>query len=638
MKYFLLSLGLILALASFSFAEEPTKPTKSTEPTDSPFFPLDQVKPGMKAIGRTIFQGNQTEDFEVEILGTFPSIVGHPSRSVIIMRLKSPQTDRTGVFAGMSGSPVFINGKLLGAIAYAFPLSKEPIGAITPIQDMVSIFSNPENKKTENKAEQHSGISFQELLAASTSAISSPKDFNSNLAQPTSALPPIPIGAQAVMSVPDLSPFLGQTLMPIATPLAISGIDPTALPYFSNYFQALGFQPVLASGASSQGSLQAFSDDTLTPGKSIGVELIRGDLSAAAFGTVTWRDKDRIYAFGHPFFAPGGIGGSILPMTEAKVITVVPNISNSFKLAMSEKLVGSMTEDRATGICGQLGVNPKLIPLKINVTTSRGKKQSYQMELAEDSFLTPLLLQFSTLNAILSTERSLGDLAISLEGKVKIKNQPDITFGNSFASANSYFAAILYSGYPVSTLYSSGFAVDLDGIEIDVKAADRKANGSLIRVSIDRTEVKRGEKIIVQAFARNDKGENYTEKIPVTIPSDAPLGKLNLTVGDGNVMAGLEQRALISANPKDLPALIKAINNLPRNDRMYVKIHYTDSGAIVNNQALPSLPPSMMATLDTSRSTGGYLVLPVATVLTQEIPPASFLIGGQQTISIKVVQ
>jgi hypothetical protein len=621
MRYFILTIGLILALTGLTFAKEPK---------DSPFFPLEDVKPGMKATGRTIFQGSQTEEFEVEILGTFPSIVGHPSRSVIIMRLKSPQTDRTGVFAGMSGSPVFINGKLLGAIAYAFPLSKEPIGAITPIQDMVSIFSEKENRVEQRKS---SGMSFQELVAASTS-----KDLNINLTQPSNTLSPIPIGAQAVMSVPDLAPFLGQTLMPIATPLAISGVDPVALPYFANYFQALGFQPVLASGASSQGPLQPSSDDTLTPGKSIGVELIRGDLSAAAFGTVTWRDKDRIYAFGHPFFAPGGIGGSILPMTEAKVVTVVPNLANSFKLAMSEKLVGSMTEDRATGICGQLGVNPKLVPIKVNVTTSRGKQQSYKMELAEDAFLTPLLLQFATLNSVLATERSLGDLVISLEGKIKIKNQPDILFGNSFASANSYFAAILYAGYPVSTLYSSGFPIDLDGVEIDVKANDRKANGALIRISIDRNEVKRGEKIIVQAVARNDKGETYIEKFPVTIPSDAPLGKLNLTVGDGNVMASLEQRALISANPKDLNALIKAINNLPRNDRMYVKIHYTDSGAIVNNQALPSLPPSMMATLDTSRSTGGYLALPVATVLTQELPPANFLIGGQQTISIKVVQ
>ncbi len=623
MKKIILALSLILIWVGFALATPAVQNNKD-------FFPLEQVKPGMKAIGRTIFAGSQTEEFEVEILGKFPSLVGHPGRSLIIMRLKSQQTDRTGVFAGMSGSPVFIDGRLVGAIAYAFPLSKEPIGAITPIGDMISIFENREEKAEERSVE---GISFQELAQASQS-----KGLNSSFAQPVSTLPPIPISAQAVAAIPALAPFMGQSLMPIATPLSISGIDPSVFPYFTNYFQALGFQPILASGSASRGSMEMASEDTLTPGKTIGVELIRGDLAIAAFGTVTWRDKDKIYAFGHPFFAPGGIGGTVLPMTEGSVVTVVPSIANSFKLSASEKLVGSMVQDRATGIYGQLGVAPKLIPLKVNVNTSRGKKQTYQMELVADAFLTPLLVQISTLNSILSTERSLGDLTINLEGKIKLKNQPEINFGNSFSRDNAYFSAILYAGYPVSLLYSNGFPMELEAIEVNLKATDKRDNGNLTGISVDRTEVKRGEKLIVQAFARNEKGETYTEKIPVTIPSDAPLGKLSLTIGDGAVMANLEQRVLINANPKDLKALINTVNSLPRNDRLYVKLHYLDTGAIVNNQALPSLPPSMMATLESSRATTSYIALPVATVLTQEVPPASFFIAGQQTISIKVIQ
>lgn len=631
MKKLFLTVLLMLLFVSTSLAQE----VNETE-----FFPLSEVKPGLKGIGRTIFAGDKTEEFEVEILGKYPSIVAHPTRSVIIMRLKSPQTDRSGVFSGMSGSPVFINGKLLGAIAYSFPLSKEPIGAITPIQDMLSVFSNVEQSVEER---YDAGMSFQELVAASVNPnFNINNNFNNansfSSTQPRVALTPLPIDTQAIMSVPALTPFLGENLMPIATPLAISGIDPTAFQYFANYFQALGFQPVLSSGASSKGPLQPSDLDTLTPGKSIGVELVRGDLSAAAFGTVTWRDKDKIYAFGHPFFAPGGIGGSTLPMSEASVVTVVPSISNSFKLGVSEKLVGAMVQDRATGIYGRLGVEAKLVPLKVNITTSRGKKHSYKMEVASDPFLTPLLVQFSTLNSIVATERSLGDLTINLEGKIKVKDQPQISFGNSFSAASSYFSAILYAGYPISTLYSSGFPVDVEEIEINIKSNDRRASGSLLRVSVDKTEVKRGEKVLVQAFARNQKGETYIEKIPVTIPTDAPLGKLNLTIGDGTAMAVLEQRTLINANPKDLAALVKAISNLPRNDRLYVKLYYPDTGAIINNQAMPSLPPSMMATLDSDRSTGGYLALPVANVLTQEVPPASFLIGGQQTITIKVVQ
>jgi hypothetical protein len=628
MKKIFLALILLVCFCNLALANEPTQ-------NKSEFFPLEDVKPGLIGTGKTIFSGNQTEEFQVEILGKFPSIVGHPGRSLIIMKLKGVQTDRTGVFAGMSGSPVFIDGKLLGAVAYAFPLSKEPIGAITPIQDMISIFENKEERVEDR------GMSFQELALASQS-----KELNtnftqvtaSNFAQAVSSFSPVPVSAQVATSIPALAPFIGQNLMPISTPLTISGIDPNVFSYFSNYFQSLGFQPVLASGSASNGAMESHSENTLTPGKTVGVELIRGDLAIAAFGTVTWRDKDRIYAFGHPFFAPGGIGGTVLPMTEGRVITVVPSIANSFKLSASEKLVGSMMQDRATGIYGKLGVAPKLIPVKVNIATSRGKKQTYQMEVVSDSFLTPLLVQISTLNSILSTERSLGDLSINLESKIKLKSEGEISFGNSFSQGAAYFAASLYVGYPLSVLYGSGFPMDVESVEITVKASDKRANGNLVGISLDKTEVKRGEKLTLQAFARNEKGETYIEKIPVVIPNDAPLGKLNLTVGDGTVMAGLEQRVLINANPKDLKALVNSVNNLPRNDRLYIRLHYADTGAIVNNQALPSLPPSMMATLDSSRATSSYIALPFASVLTQEVPPASFLINGQQTISIKVIQ
>jgi hypothetical protein len=276
--------------------------------------------------------------------------------------------------------------------------------------------------------------------------------------------------------------------------------------------------------------------------------------------------------------------------------------------------------------------------LKINVTTSRGQHQTYNMEVISDSNLTPLLVQISTLGSIIATERSMGDLTINIDGNINIKGQKPITFSNSFSAASAFISAVLYASYPIAALYSSGFDFDMQGIEINLRAADQRANGTLTRLSIDRTEVKRGETVTLQAFARNEQGEIYVEKIPVTIPEDAPFGKLNLTVGDGGVMSNLDRRTIIDSNPTDLPALVKAMNNLAKNDRLYVKLYYSDSGAVINNMEMPSLPPSMMAALDSTRSTGGYLSLPIATVLNQELPPAKFLISGQQTIAIKVVQ
>ncbi|MEW6730389.1 MAG: SpoIVB peptidase S55 domain-containing protein [Acidobacteriota bacterium] len=622
MKRVMTGLGLVLMMASIVYATE----------NNSSYFPLEEVKPGMTAVGRTVFEGDQAQEFGVEILGVIKGFLPTPKRSLIIIRLKGPLTDRSGVFAGMSGSPVFINGKLVGAIAYALPFSKEPIGAITPIQEMLSAFQSAEEETTSPR--RSTAVSFSELAAASRAREFDPA--KTNLMNPLGGLQPVTIDAQAAI-FPTLAPLVGQTLMPIATPISFGGVDPTVMQYFTNYFQAMGFHPVAGvSGTSSTGGLAATTAETLAPGKSVAVELVRGDISLAAAGTVTWRDGDKIYAFGHPFFAPGGIGISDMPMAESKVVTVVPNLLNSFKLSVTGNMVGAIKQDRYSGIYGKLGVAPKLIPLTITMS-SRGKKAAYNMEVIADNNLTPLLVQLSTLNSIITTERSFGDLTLTLEGKIRIKNQPPIVFSNGFSANNAFISTIIYLSYPLGMLYSSGFNFDVEGIEVNLTAADRRAYGTLTRLAVDRTEARRGETINIQAYARNEQGEIRVQKIPVVIPVDAPLGRLNVTVGDGGVMANLDQRAIIDSNPKNLIALVKAMNKLPKNNRLYVKLYYSDTGAVVNNEELPSLPPSMLAALDSARSTNGYLPLAIATLLTEELPPAQFFIGGQQTISIKVL-
>ncbi|MBL8149728.1 MAG: hypothetical protein JNN15_07350 [Blastocatellia bacterium] len=593
------------------------------------FFPLEEIKPGLKGVGKTIFQGNKTEEFGVEILGVLRGTPS-PRRSLIIVKLSGPLAERTGVFAGMSGSPVFIDGKLVGAIAYAFPFSKEPIGAITPIQDTFSVLDS-RDAQSEDRDSSSVGISFSQLVAASTS-----KDLSSAL-QPSAGVKPVQIGSQAA-AIPGLAPYIGQSLIPIATPLVFSGVEQETINYFSGYFQAMGLQPVAAvGGGSSSGPVSSYTPDTLTPGKTIALELVRGDLNLSFIGTVTWRDGEKVYAFGHPAFPPGGMGTGKIPMSEAEVVTVIPSVYNSFKMGTPKTLVGAITQDRSTGIYGKLGETPKMIPLKVAVTNSQGKVQNYKMELISDNNLTPLLMQISTLNAIVATERSFGDLTLDLVGKIKVKGQTDINFSNRFSAANAFISAVIYSGYPMSALYGSGFDFEVEGVDIELKSADRKATGTLIGMSLSKTEVKRGETFTLQAFARNERGEIYTEKVPVTIPNDAPFGKLTLTLGDGGVMAGIDRRAMVDSNPKDLSSLVKAMNRIPKTDRMYVKLYHSDSGLIIKNQELPSLPPSMLAAIDSARSTGGYMPLPTATVLDQELPPAKFLINGQQTITIKVI-
>ena len=329
-------------------------------------------------------------------------------------------------------------------------------------------------------------------------------------------------------------------------------------------------------------------------------------------------------------------------MAESSVVTVVPNLSNSFKLSIAGKLVGSINQDRATGVFGKLGEQPRMIPVHISVRTSRQKTEAYDFEIVSDSFLTPLLLKISMFSAISATERQLGNQTIKLSGRIVMAAQPDVTLDNSFsAAAGAGLMAVAAVERPLAALLNSGFdSVDVRRIEIDVTSLDRRSNGTLGRLWVDKTEVRRGEMIEIQAFARNDNGNEFVERIPLAIPADAPIGALTIVVGDGTAMNqyDLRSRPGVDFSPKDLGQLVRAINKLKKNNRLYVKVMYSGAGAVVNNEEMPALPPSVLATLGSQRTSGGYAPLTVATLAEQELPPSQFLISGQQSITVNVVK
>ena len=615
MKHVFTALCILAVLTVVALASDST--------SNSNLMPLDQVRAGMKGYGMSVFQGSKPERFEVEVLGTLEG-VPNPKQSLVIARLSGALVDRTGVFAGMSGSPVYIDGKLVGAVAYAFPFAKEAIAGITPIKYMIDIFE--QGQREEPRSSQH--ISFKTLIgqSASTSFDSLP------------ALPSAQIGARAATGG-ELAPYVGQTIVPIATPVTFSGIPQNVVDAFAGDLRKIGIQPIAGvGGGSSLGPMVPANENTLGPGSSVSVQLVRGDFTIDAAGTVTHRDGGRIYAFGHPFLSSGATSW---PMAESSIVTVVPNLNNSFKLSAAGNLVGSINQDRATGVYGQLGEKPLMVPVRLTVHTSRNKTETYTFEIVSDAFLTPLLTKITMFSAITATERQIGNQTIKLSGSIAIKGQSDIRLDNSFTSPNgAAMFAVNAVAQPLAVLLNSGFnALDLRGIDVDVTSTDTRSSGSLNRLWIDKTEVRRGESIEMQAFARNDNGSEFVERIPLMIPADAPIGPLVITVGDG---ASLNQadRAQPSADftPRDLGQLVRAINKLKRNNRLYVRVMRTGTGAIVNNEEMPVLPPSMLATLGSSRTSGGYTPLSVATLAEHELPPSQFIINGQQSITINVVK
>jgi hypothetical protein len=598
------------------------KAQKLTAPvTNGPaLFPLEDIRPGMKGTAKTVFSGTQPEEFGVEILGVLPGFPG-PRQSAIIARLTGANAERTGVFGGMSGSPVFIDGKIVGAIAFSFPFSKEPIAGITPIKQMIDLF----NKGSENqndKPKEPRAVSFSQLAAT---------DWKPNLPKP--AVSSVSLFAPVAADSP-LLPLLGQQMTPIATPLVFSGISQEALAMFSPQLIASGLLPVSGAGGTAPITpLAAHNDKTFPYGSSISVQLVRGDYSLAAAGTVTMRDGDRIYAFGHPFLS---LGSSDMPMSECSVVTVIPNVNNSFKLAVPGQMVGSISQDRASGIFGLLGQSPKMIPVKINLHTSRERTETYSYEIANDTFLTPLLLNITVFNTITSSERALGDSTISLKGEIKVKGQDTIQIDRRFSANNSAIMAAGSVAAPVGSLMASGFDdVQLDDITLDISSSDSKYAGTLERIALDRTEVRRGEKIEVQAYVRTESGRQFVQRIPVQIPEDAAPGQLLVFVGDGGALQ--EGSPAKSFVPRDLGQLVRAINTVKKSDRLYVKLFRITNGAVIGTNELPSLPPSVVATLNSERTAGGYTPTVLSPVYEMELPPAEFVISGQQLIAIDVV-
>jgi hypothetical protein len=634
LKVFLAAM-VVLSLTSLALAQKLSVTGKSgaksdaqpeiranAAPKDPRFFPLEDLRPGMKGTAGTVFSGTEPQDFGVEVLGVLPGYPG-PRQSLIIAKLSGPNVEKTGVFAGMSGSPVYIDGKLVGAIAFSFPFSKEPIAGITPIQQMIDIFAKgaaaPELAKV---AHEPRSVSFAELSATDWKPRLPKQSIGS-----TSLIAPVSAGSRLV-------PLMGQQIAPIATPMVFGGISQESLAMFSPELMANGLLPVSgAGGGAGITPMAKATEKTLTPGTSISVQLVRGDYSIAASGTVTFRDGNRIYAFGHPFLS---LGASDMPMSETSVVTVIPNVNNSFKLSVPEAMMGSISQDRAVGVFGQLGHAPKMIPVKINLHTSRDRSETFSYEIANDPFLTPLLLNITVFNTITSSERALGDSTITIKGAINVKGQETIELDRRFSAANSPILAAGSVAQPISSLLGSGFDdVTIEGVTLDITSTDTKYAATLERIALNKTEARRGETIEVQAYVRTESGKQFVQRIPVQIPEDATPGQLLVFVGDGGALQeGSAARAFV---PQDLGQLVGAINKIKKSDRLYVKLFRITPGAVIGTSELPNLPPSVVATLNSDRSSGGYTPTALSAVYEMELLPEKFVISGRQLIALDVV-
>ena len=615
-KFFAIS----LTIFAFSFSVFGQMQMANTTPSEPRIFPLTDLREGMHGVAKTVFHGTASEEFNVEILGVMPNWIG-PKQDMIVGRLSGANAERTFVFAGMSGSPVYIDGKLVGAISYSFPFAKEPICGITPIEQMIStVISSPLAKAVSKEPRT---FTYAELLSNNWRPV-----------YPDNLIPQNPL-ASGFANDSRLMAVAGQTFRPIATPVAISGMSQQTIDMFAADFARIGILPVAAAGGSSAISpMKAVTPTTLLGGDSVVVHLTRGDIQIAAAGTVTLRDGNKIYAFGHPFFS---LGSTNLPMSESHVVTVVPNANNSFKLAVPDALVGSMTQDRATGIFGKLSESPKMIPVKVRLTTSRGRNEEINFESAIDETLTPLIVNAGVAGALSAHERGIGETTIEMKGEIKVKGEDSIRLNRRFAGPQAAVFAATAAAVPLSVLLRSNFdGLEVTGVTLDMTATDGSKTAILERVSVDRNQVRAGDTVEVTAFERTEAGKTLIQKIPVTIPKDTAPGSLVMAIGDGNAVQ--QNSALTQFVPKTAAELISTINRLKRSDRLYAILSRTSSGAIIGSSEMPNLPPSVLATLNNDRTAGGSKPAVQSIIADMEIPSIDYIISGQQTLIIEVIR
>jgi SpoIVB peptidase S55 len=585
--------------------------------------PVDEIRPGMQGVGRTVFEGTELQDFKVHILGVLRNVQG-PKRDLILARLEGGPLAKTGVAQGMSGSPVYIDGRLVGAVSYSIGnFSKEPIAGITPIAEMKDATGMPKSRASQ-QVRLEMPVTRESLAAALTSTYGRLTPFASRPADVQAIGMPASAGAQ-----------LGAMMRPIATPLLMGGFEPEIADLIAGAFRESGFSPVMTGSASDDVASPA---EPLREGDAIGVSLVSGDLAMGATGTVTHIDGDRVYAFGHPFY---NLGPAEFPLTRAHVYTMLPSLMTSFKISSLGETIGTMQQDRSTAIAGTLGKGPALVPMTITLHSTRETgapaiDRTIKLNLVSDQLFTPLLAYVSVFNTLGAYERQYGAATMAVKSRTRLKGHGELTLEDVYASENPILGAAQAVAGPLAMMLGNNIAaITVEGVDVTVTATESPQTATIERVWLDEIRPRAGRTVQLKVLTRSYRGEEKISTVPVEIPANAPR-ELAMLVSDGRQLNAIEQRELRgSLQPQTIAQLVKVLNDTRRNNRIYVRLLTGRAGAVVNGEAMTALPPSVLAVLEADRNGGSFTPIRSAPLGEWEIPTDS-AVSGSRVLTINL--
>jgi hypothetical protein len=577
-----LTLLAIITLAALLAAPSPSCAQQSAE-----ILPLSQIRPGMQGYAYTIFAGDQVEKFDLEVLGIMPNFLG-PKQSIILVQLKGPKVEHTGVVAGMSGSPVYLEGKLAGALSLKLGVfTKEPIAGVTPIADVL-------NPSVQNSALQNSQAS-QNAVPQFIPSASPTNDGSSNPANNFSA---------QQLTLPS-----GSALEPIETPLVFSGFQASALRQFSSQLQGYGF--VAAQG----GTAAPRADDSqLKPGDMAGMVLVQGDASINSACTVTAVQADRVFLCGHPFLSLGDVQ---LPMARSRVLTTLSSDMASTKIVNVGGSIGTITGDHITAVTGKLGAPPAMIPLDLALSVAGAQKQLH-FELVNHPRLTPILVALTTFNGLTQNSLYGEGTTLHLSGEIQLKNHAAVQIENTFAPGDS----LSPDGLPIaltmqsifSRLFTNNFeAAGIERVSLRVESVPGRHSFTIESAWLEKGEAAPGETLRVRVLLRPYRGAAQVQETTVRIPDQVARGTmLRVLVSDADMLNRASRGFAIAGAggpTTGLDQLVALLNRERRNDRLYVGLFAPSPTMLWDDKELPNVPLSQINIVDGRPAPGSVQVL-----------------------------
>jgi len=582
-----------LLLSSLTFAQD-NKPVNT--------FPLEKITAGMHGVAYTVFQGTTPEPMDVEVLGILKNANG-PKGDIILVRLGGEKANYTGVVAGMSGSPVYFDGKLAGAVAFRIgEFSKEPIAGVTPISEMLEISSldtTPTSVPVQAKS-----------LPSLTSKTSGP----------------------GMASVPVQS--FANYLRPIETPLVFSGFSEDAVQKFAPQFASQGIVPVMGVGSASP----VKQPEPLVPGSAVSAVLVSGDMNIAATCTVTYIDPSHLLACGHPLMQFGMVD---LPMTKAEVLATLPSPLNAFKIVNATETVGSFVQDRHNGILGEFGKKAEMIPVTLTIHGGTTPK-AFHFQVLNNARLSPVAISTTVYNALHGVNEYGDETTYAMKGVIRVGGFPEVKLEDMFAASPDGLqpAAMMAAsaiGGSFGRIYDNPYSTpDIKGLQLDFEVTNDRRSARLESARTDVSEARPGDEVMVEVLLRPYRGDAIIEHVPVRIPTSASKGStMRILVSDGDMLDRL-RRNPSGSQRLDLASTIGVLNKQHVNNRVYVSVLDQDPEAMVADKVMPSLPLSVMNVMDGMRGTQDMTVLGESSVSETSTKPLDYVVSGAQLLTITI--